>query len=102
MQIVLVHWFIVEGREADLHRFWDEHAPGPDTQGFIDETLSEVSEQDELGTTKFINVARWQDRHDFEREFGEQPGERMDFERRLRIRVWLDPLKSHEGLTSPG
>ena len=97
MQIVLVHWYVVAGCEDELHKFWREHAPDPNTEGFIGETLCEVTDQDEDGTTQFINIARWRSRRDFERLYREQPIDKMAFERRLRQRRWLDPLKSNPG-----
>ena len=92
MEIVLVRWRILPGREDEFKAY---RKPIPsDTHGFLGERLYRAVEDDDEMGRAFVNIGRWERREDFYKAFGDSaiPGKSppmQPFEAAYRRREWL-------------
>ena len=67
MEVVLVHWRILRGREDEFGAYRKPILP--DVRGFLGETLCRAAEDDDETSIAFINIGRWERREDFYQQF---------------------------------
>ena len=91
MEVVLVHWRILRGREDEFGAYRKPILP--DVRGFLGETLCRAAEDDDETSIAFINIGRWERREDFYQQFDKStPGlapPLEPFEAERRRREWL-------------
>lgn len=105
MQIVLVHWQIIPGRETEFQQYWKSGLPVTDRTGLVGEFLCELTGDEQYDwvtwnmrssedCSTFINVALWRDAETFHEQIGKyfNPARgTVDFELELRKRALLTP-----------
>ena len=106
MNIILVDWKIVVGREKEFKQHWRAGLPVDDRRRMVGEFLSAVSPKDatypwitwELADSnnysRFINVGIWADADAFHDQIGryfDPANGKADFEYELRKRALLTP-----------
>jgi len=90
-EVVLVRRYIRVGMEETFLKVYGQQDP-EGRPGFIDEKLYRLQDQDEPGVTKYINIAWWDSRADFERNFCVETPPKAEYEARQRERIWLSPV----------
>jgi hypothetical protein len=105
MEIVLVHWQIIKGREKEFLDHWRAGLPVNDRTGLVGEFLSQPSGHDKYdwvtwdlrsidASTVFINVGLWADAEAFHEQIGryfKPTGKKCEFEYAIRMRALLTP-----------
>jgi hypothetical protein len=104
MQIVLVHWCVVRGKEEEFRQYWKAGLPVNDRSGLVGEFLCEPTGHEKYNwvtwdlrhptATIFINVGMWADTGTFHEQIGRYfnpAGGKKEFELELRKRALLTP-----------
>lgn len=114
LRLVVVHWKIKPGREAEFLDYWASPASIPDRSGLISEFLSGVADAGGNGGqhpwttlrsfsprwTSYFNVGLWRDAGAFEDQIGRHIDDTrplLDFEAERRERVFLAPERWRRG-----
>lgn len=113
-QIVIVHWKIKPGREAEFLDYWSTRSVIGDRSGLVGEYLSSVANRDRapwinwqnlsLKYTSYFNVGVWRDVDAFQEQIGQfidndRPS--LPFEAERRERVLLNPETWRIGRSTP-
>lgn len=110
LRIVVVHWKIKHGREAEFLDYWATRSVVEDRSGLIAEFLSSVADRDRFpwinwqnlnpDYTSYFNVGVWRDAADFQSQIGRfinNSRPPLDFEAERRERVFLAPERWRVG-----
>lgn len=104
LRIVVVHWKIKLGKEAEFLDYWSTRSVIGDRSGLVGEYLSSVADRDRVpwitwqslssGYTSYFNVGLWRDLDAFQNQIGryiDNSRPPLPFEAERRERVFLIP-----------
>lgn len=116
MRLVVVHWKVKPGREAEFLDYWSTRATIEDRAGLLGEFLCSVEDRGRFPWitfqaldprwTSFFNVGMWRDAAAFQDQIGRHIDDArppLDFEAERRERVFLAPERWRLGRSAlPG
>ncbi len=104
LRIVVVHWKIKLGREAEFLNYWSTRSVIGDRSGLVGEYLSSIADRDRVpwitwqslnsGYTSYFNMGIWRDLNAFQDQIGrfiDNSKPPLPFEAERRERVFLVP-----------
>ena len=113
LRMVVVHWKIKQGREAEFLDYWAQRSVVADRSGLVGEFLSSVEDRGRFpwinmqtvstSYTSFFNIGIWRDAAAFEDQIGkyiDNSRPPLPFEAERRERVLLQPERWRIGRTA--
>ena len=113
MRMVVVHWKVKQGREAEFLDYWGQRSVVADRSGLVGEFLSSVEDRGRFpwinmqavsgAYTSFFNIGIWRDAAAFEDQIGkyiDNARPPLPFEAERRERVLLQPERWRIGRTA--